>query len=87
MPTIESHQPITFTNVYLRGLHIPHDNALVISVTIANFNMQRILVDNGRSTDILFIMAFDKMEIGRDRLHLFHTPLTDLEEVQHIRSG
>ena len=61
------HQPITLTNEDLRGLHLPHDDALAISVTIANFNIQRILIDNGSSVDILFISTFDKMrkvEIG-----------------------
>ncbi|GFZ21568.1 hypothetical protein Acr_29g0007300 [Actinidia rufa] len=30
---------------------------------------------NGSSADILFISAFDKMKIRRDRLHLFYTPI------------
>ena len=70
---VVAHQPITFTNDGLRGLHLPHDDALVISTTIANFNVQRILVDNGSFVDILFISAFDKIKIGRDKLHPFHT--------------
>ena len=68
-------QPITFTNEDLRGLHLPHDDALVISAIIANFNIQRILIANKSFVDILFILAFDKMRIGRDRLHHFHIPL------------
>ncbi|GFY99208.1 hypothetical protein Acr_13g0006090 [Actinidia rufa] len=67
--------PITFNNDDLRGLHFPHDDALVVSAFIANFNVQRILVDNRSSADILFISAFDKMKIGLDKLHPFHTPL------------
>ncbi|GFS39302.1 hypothetical protein Acr_00g0062150 [Actinidia rufa] len=74
-PMTETHKFITFTNDDLRGLHLPHDDALVVSATIANCNVQRILVHNGSSVDILFISAFDKMKIGRDRLHPFHTPL------------
>ncbi|GFZ06817.1 hypothetical protein Acr_18g0009870 [Actinidia rufa] len=74
-PSISAHLPITFTNDDLRGLHLPHDDALVISIVIANFNLQRILVDNGSSVDILFISAFEKMKIGLDKLHPFHTPL------------
>ena len=70
-----AHQPITFTNENLRGFHFSHDDALVILATIVNFNIQRILVDNGSFVDILFILAFDKMKICRDRLHPFHTPL------------
>ncbi|GFZ12712.1 hypothetical protein Acr_23g0010970 [Actinidia rufa] len=64
----EALQPITFTNEDLRGLHLPHDDALVISTTIANFNMQRILIDNGSFADILFISAFDKIRIRDSQL-------------------
>ncbi|GFZ15785.1 hypothetical protein Acr_25g0001940 [Actinidia rufa] len=70
--------PITFSNDDLRGLHLPHDDALVISAVIANFNIQRILIDNGSSADILFISAFERMKIGIDKLHPFHTPLIGL---------
>ena len=66
-------QSITFTDEDLKGLHFPHDDALAISAMITNFNVQRILIDNGSSTDILFILVFDKMRIERDRLHPFHT--------------
>ncbi|GFZ07029.1 hypothetical protein Acr_18g0011990 [Actinidia rufa] len=61
-PYVGDHTPITFSNDDLRGLHLPHDNALVVSAVIANFNVQRILIDNGSSADILFISAFQKMK-------------------------
>ncbi|GFY88915.1 hypothetical protein Acr_06g0008550 [Actinidia rufa] len=67
--------PITFSNDDLRGLHLPHNDALVVSAVIANFNVQRILIDNGSLADILFISAFKRMKIGLDKLHPFHTPL------------
>ena len=66
-----THLPITFNNDDLRGIYLPHDDALVVSVVIANFNVQSILVDNGSSTDILFISAFDKMKIRLGKLHPF----------------
>ncbi|GFZ06762.1 hypothetical protein Acr_18g0009320 [Actinidia rufa] len=71
--------PITFSNDDLRGLHLLHDDALVVSAVIANFNVQRILIDNGSSADILFISAFERMKIGLDKLHPFHTPLIGFE--------
>ena len=46
-PITEVNLPITFINEDLRGLHLPHDDALVM------VNVQRILIDNGNSTDIL----------------------------------
>ena len=57
-----AHLPITFTNEDLRGLHLPHNDALVVSAIIVNFNVQRILVDNGSSATIFFVSAFDKMK-------------------------
>ncbi|GFZ09736.1 hypothetical protein Acr_21g0003350 [Actinidia rufa] len=40
MPLAIAHQPITFTNDDLRGLHLPYDDTLVISATITNFNIK-----------------------------------------------
>ncbi|GFS40548.1 hypothetical protein Acr_00g0069240 [Actinidia rufa] len=74
-PYVGDQTPITFSNNDLRGLHLPHDDALVVSAVIANLNFQRILIDNGSSADILFISAFERMKIGLDKLPPFHTPL------------
>ncbi|GFY81140.1 hypothetical protein Acr_01g0009490 [Actinidia rufa] len=74
-PTVEVHPPITFNNDDLRGLHLPHDDALVVAAVISNFNVQRILVDNESSADILFTSAVNKMKIGLDKLHSYHIPL------------
>ena len=69
--------PITFINEDLRGLLLPHNDALIISSTVANFNIQRILIDNGSYINIL---ASNKMKIGQDWLHLFNTPLVGFGE-------
>ncbi|GFS28943.1 hypothetical protein Acr_00g0004750 [Actinidia rufa] len=52
-PYVGDQTPITFSNDNLRGLHLPHDDALVVSAVTANFNVQRILIDNRSSADIL----------------------------------
>ena len=49
---------INFTEEDARLLHHPYDNALVINLSIADFNTQRVLVDNGNSADILYYPAF-----------------------------
>ena len=51
-PTIE------FLENDARRLHHPHDDALVVSLQIGDYNMHRVLVDNGSLADILYYPAF-----------------------------
>ena len=39
-------------------LHHPHDNALIVSIRVRDYNMHQVLVDNGSSADILYYPAF-----------------------------
>ena len=66
---------IGFSEEDARRLHHPHDDALVVSIRIKDYNMHRVLVDNGSSTDILYYPAFQQMGIGRDRLIPMNAPL------------
>ena len=57
-----------FSEEDARRLHHPHDDALVVSVRVGDYNVHRVLVDNGSSTDILYYTAFQQMGIDRARL-------------------
>ena len=59
---------IGFSEEDARRLHHPHDDALVVSIRIEDYNMHRVLVDNGSSADILYYPAFQQMGIGREQL-------------------
>ena len=59
---------IGFSEEDARRLHHPHDDALVVSVRVGDYNVHRVLVDNGSSTDILYYPVFQQMEIDRARL-------------------
>ena len=59
---------ITFSDSDMEGCQHPHDDPLVIRVIVANKTMQKVLVDNESSADIIFVSAFDKMGIGREKL-------------------
>ncbi|KAI3473671.1 hypothetical protein Pfo_031543, partial [Paulownia fortunei] len=41
----------------------PHNDALVITTTVANFDVARIMVDTGSSVDVLFYEAYKKMNL------------------------
>ena len=67
--------PIVFSTEELNESHIPCDDPIVVSLTIAKYDVHRILVDNGSSTDILFYDAFVRMKISRSRLQRVNAPL------------
>ena len=43
-------------------------------LTIDGFNTRRILVDNGSSTDIIYLSAFQQLKLDPKRLHSFESP-------------
>ena len=45
---------IGFLEEDARRLHHPHDDAFVVSVRVGEYNVHRMLVDNGSSANILF---------------------------------
>lgn len=49
---------IGFTEEDAQRLHHPHDDALVVSGRVGEYNTYRVLVDNGSSVDILYYPAF-----------------------------
>uniref|UniRef100_A0A2N9HGN0 Retrotransposon gag domain-containing protein n=1 Tax=Fagus sylvatica TaxID=28930 RepID=A0A2N9HGN0_FAGSY len=51
-------QIISFSEEDARGTHQPHDDALVITMNIVGFTTRRVMVDNGSSADILYLLAY-----------------------------
>ncbi|XP_022872734.1 uncharacterized protein LOC111391716 [Olea europaea var. sylvestris] len=68
-------EDITFGMKDLEGVSFPHDDALVISAIVANFEAKRILIDNGSAANILSHEAFTKMGISPEQLKTVKTPL------------
>ena len=61
----------------MERIHHPHDNAIVITLLIADYTTRKVLVDNGSSADILYYLAFQQMRLGRDLLHPACSPLIE----------
>ena len=49
---------IGFSEEDVRRLHHPYNDALVVSIRIEDYNMHRVLIDNGSSADILYYSTF-----------------------------
>ncbi|KAK3033121.1 hypothetical protein RJ639_036480 [Escallonia herrerae] len=71
----EENAAITFSDEDSKDIQTPHDDPLVITLRTGNFDVKRVLIDNGSSAEILFYDAFKKMNIPTDRLRKMDTPL------------
>ena len=57
---------IGFSKEDAQRLHNLHDDALIVSLRVEDYNMHRVLVDNGSSADILYYSAFQQIRIDRE---------------------
>ena len=86
--TIREDEPaITFMDEDARRLHHPHDDAIVITLTIANYTTRRVLIDNGSSTNILYYLAFQQMRINKDLLCPVNVPLIGFRGMKILLVG
>ena len=59
---------MSFNEADARGVKQPHNDPLVIMLTIEGFNTKRILVDNDSSVDIIYLPAFQQLKLDPKRL-------------------
>ena len=64
-----------FSKEDARGVKQPHDDPLVIMLTIKGFNNRRILVDNGSSANIIYLSVFQQLKLDSRKLRPFNSPL------------
>uniref|UniRef100_A0A2N9HCB2 Reverse transcriptase domain-containing protein n=1 Tax=Fagus sylvatica TaxID=28930 RepID=A0A2N9HCB2_FAGSY len=68
-------QVISFSEEDARGTHQPHDDALVVTINIAGFTIRRVMIDNGSSTDILYLPTYQQMKLDKYKLRPMDAPL------------
>ncbi|XP_073290904.1 uncharacterized protein [Primulina huaijiensis] len=64
----------------LRGVVTPHNDALVVTATIANYDVARIFIDNGSSVNVLFKSTLDQMKVEGFEFEPVSTPLYGFAE-------
>ena len=68
---------LLFINNEYSTLINPHHETLVISLLIANYMIKRILVDNGSSTNVIFLNVLREMNIDESHIHHHSTALVN----------
>ena len=66
---------MSFNKGDARRVKQPHNYPLVIMLNIEGFNTKRILMDNGSSTDIIYLLAFQQLRLDPRRIRPFDSPL------------
>ncbi|KAL0458250.1 UNVERIFIED_CONTAM: hypothetical protein Slati_0452200 [Sesamum latifolium] len=73
---LEQQEEISFSRQDLDPMRNQNNDALVISATLSNFWVKKILVDSGSSADIIFYDAYAQLGIDNAQLRRVKTPLT-----------
>ena len=71
---------MSFSEVDARGVKQPHNDLLVIMLNIEGFDTKRILVDNGSSANIIYLLTFQQLKLDPSRLRSFDSPLVSFSE-------
>ncbi|GAV69250.1 LOW QUALITY PROTEIN: hypothetical protein CFOL_v3_12751 [Cephalotus follicularis] len=66
---------IAFSKSDLEGVHLPHDDPVMITLLMELFTMKRVLVDSASLADILHKLTFDQLRIIEDQLKPVKTSL------------
>lgn len=61
---LKSSLKIEFTKEEAASIHQPHNDALMVALTIANIKVYHILVDVNSSVNMLSLTTFDAMKLG-----------------------
>lgn len=67
-PPLPPQPRATFDEYDQKGIIYPHDDPLVLTMRIANWEVDRILIDGGSSANIIYISAFNELKLDRKDL-------------------
>ncbi|XP_073132205.1 uncharacterized protein [Henckelia pumila] len=73
--TVNIGPTLSFGPEDLKGVANNHNDALVIRVMVANYDVARIFVDSGSSVNVLFQEAINQMDLGQYRIEPVVTSL------------
>ncbi|XP_073046055.1 uncharacterized protein [Primulina eburnea] len=66
---------ISFGSEDLKGINLPHNDALIIQARISNYDILRVFIDSGSSVNVIFKDVFVKMDLQSYQLEAVETAL------------
>ena len=69
LPNRASNLVLSFIDNEDSTLINPHHDNLIISLLISNYRIKRILLDNGFSTNVIFLITLKEMNIDESHIH------------------
>uniref|UniRef100_A0A2N9HX24 Integrase catalytic domain-containing protein n=1 Tax=Fagus sylvatica TaxID=28930 RepID=A0A2N9HX24_FAGSY len=68
-------QVISFSDSDLRDVQLPHNNPLVVTLRIGNYDVQRVLIDQGSFAEVMYQDLYEKLGLSETELSNFTTPI------------
>ena len=68
-------QSISFSNNDLRDVQLPHKDPLVITLRIGNFDVKKVLIDQGSFAEVMYHDLYKKLSLGEADLTSFNSPV------------
>jgi hypothetical protein len=68
-------QVISFSDSDLRDVQLPHNDPLVVTLRIGNYDVQRVLIDQGSFAEIMYQDLYEKLGLQEAELSSFTTPI------------
>ncbi|XP_058189258.1 uncharacterized protein LOC131306847 [Rhododendron vialii] len=72
---------MTFSSDDLKGVQLPHADALVVTIAIEKSTVQRVLIDPGSSADVMFFSTYQSLGLSPAQLRTASAPLVSFTGV------
>ena len=68
-------QVILFSDSDLKDVQLPHNDPLVVTLRIGNYDVERILIDQGSFAEVMYQDLYTKLGMGEAELSSFTSPI------------
>ena len=70
-----AHQVVTFSDENLTDVQMPHSDLLVITLRIGNYDVKKVLIDQGSFTKVMYKGLYEKLGLKKANLDNFSSPV------------